>query len=215
MKKIITIIFCLLVSATMMGQDCLTFMGVPTKGSVYEIVEQLEEKGFKTSYSKKWKGQEFEDIKTLKAKYGTKWTRYWLSNIGWDYWDFYNSVWMHGMFCGEWCEICLDIDTDKYIVTRFIVRTHSHNNITKERVNNMYNSFKQYYTPQTFPSLLSDSEVITTVSDNTGEPIGIVTFRYASNTVQIYYNNIEKKPKKTFHKCDEHCDGYWCEDGMI
>lgn len=207
-----------MVSTTMMGQDCLTFMGVPTKGSVYEIAEQLEEKGFKTSYpSGKLRNcwLEFEDIKTLKAKYGTKWNIYWSSCIGLGDRDF-NSVWMYGMFCGEWCEICLDTDWNKKdIVTRFIVHTHSHNNITKERANNMYNSFKQYYTPQTFPSLLSDSEVINTVVDNTGEPIGIVTFRYASNTVQIYYNNIEKKPKKTFHKCDEHCDGYWCEDGMI
>lgn len=46
MKKIITIIFCLLVSTTMMGQDCLTFMGVPMQGTIDDFCAEVRAKGF-------------------------------------------------------------------------------------------------------------------------------------------------------------------------
>ena len=188
MKKIITIIFCLLVSATMMGQDCLTFMGVPTEGSADEIIKQLEDKGFKLDSSL--------------VKYGDNWKLAFRIMRGKD-------IKMYGMFCGEWCTVFIqpyEFKKDDIHVKNFVVQTHRHNNITKERAKNMYNSFKQHYNFQTFPSL--HREVTTTILNKEGDQIGIVTFCYTSTRVQITYNNI-KKPKKTFHKCDEHCDGYW------
>lgn len=187
MKKIITIIFCLLASATMMGQECLTFMGVPTKGYAYYIISNLEMKGFKTVQTRKYDLNGEPDII------------------------------MQGMFCGELCDINMYRDKD-WKVTSFEVTTHEHNSISKERAKKMYKFFMtKCYKCRNIPSLAfrglhGDSRRIeTTVVNKTGEPIGIVTFKCIQSQVHINFQNIEKK-KKTFHKCDEHCDGYWMEE---
>lgn len=56
MKKLITIIFCLLVSITINAQEHLEFMGVPMKGNITEFMKKLKRKGFKEVdfYGKRW-----------------------------------------------------------------------------------------------------------------------------------------------------------------
>ncbi len=198
-----------MVSATMMGQECLTFMGVPTKGSIGYITKQLEAKGFDNLGAK-------EDEKMMdyyKTKYGDNWEKKYIRDIrslGYKDW-----VYMQGMFCGELCEVHVSFNGD------FSVRTHRHNSLSKERAKKMYKSFKQYYNSKTLPSLsfpswlYGDSRPVEiSVVNKEGDQIGIVSFICTGHQVFITYNNV-KKPKKKFHKCDEHCDGYWMEDGMI
>lgn len=176
-----------MVSTTMMGQDCLTFMGVPTKGNAHMIISKLNKKGFRT-------------IRTGKK----------------DYCDGGDII-MQGMFCGELCDINMYRDED-WNVTDFWITTHEHNKISKERAKKMYKFFMtKCYNCKNIPSLAfrglhGDSRRIeTTVVNKAGEPIGVVTFQCMLSQVHIKFQNIEKK-KKTFHKCDEHCEGYWMEE---
>lgn len=208
MKKIITIIFCLLVSTTIMGQDCLTFMGIPTKGGYDYITKQLEAKGFenlKSKHEKKW-------MDYYKTNYGDNWEKMYKKSKKDSRIFGYREDWvyMQGMFCGELCEVHVGYYGD------FSVRTHRHNFLSKERAKKMYKSFKKYYNSKTLPSLSFWSygtarPVEISVVNKEGDQIGIVKFEYTDNQVFITYNNT-KKPEKTFHKCDEHCDGYWMEE---
>ena len=191
MKKIITIIFCLFISATMMGQESIVFMGAPTKGNAHMIISKLNKKGFRT-------------IRTGKK----------------DYCDGGDII-LEGMFCGELCDINMYRDED-WNVTDFWITTHEHNKISKERAKKMSKTFfTEYYECKKNPSLHfprlchgdTSNPVKLTILDKAGEPIGVVTFQCMLSQVHIKFQNIEKK-KKTFHKCDEHCDGYWHEEGV-
>jgi hypothetical protein len=181
MKKLITIIFCLFISITINAQEHLEFMGVPTKGSIYEIKKQLEEKGF-------------EYVRTTTSGYST--------------YTLMQGMFC-GELCD--IVMGLDNDYNVYHFQVKTHHHHRLSEETALNMYNIFKKsykYKKKRHPE-FLGKKRETEVSCTLVNNEEKIIGTITFSYSEGQVLIDYSNAPKKPKvlpiSDKHCCDKYC----------